>query len=192
MSLEIQKQELQNLGFKILQSSPDKIIATRKQWYLDCMFTRMSQFVFIHQVDKLTKQRIETDRQNLEAEARKIDDSLLPRGFQKGNAVFSLYFAEEMDEESKKFCHSSPAVRFAHFYLPAAYEKKTNSLYYLQHSPIWGFLFYPKFRYLIRRLLHPQSAPTSAPISWVGLGFDLFLIIMIAFSVLYWGWVLLK
>lgn len=192
MSMEIQKQELQNLGFRILQESPDKIIATRKQWYWDCMFTRMSQFIFIQKVDKLTRERIESDRNNLEAEARKIDDSLLPRGFQKGNAVFSLYFADEMDEAAKSFCHSSPAIRFAHFYLPAAYERKSNALYFIQHTPMWGYIFYPKFRYLIRRLLHPQSAPKSEPISLIGICFDLFLILCFAFSFFYWGSVLLK
>jgi hypothetical protein len=66
-------------------------------------------------------------------------------------------------------------VRFAFFYLPSALDQKSGTTYYLQDTPIWGYIYYGKFRYLSQRLLNPAGIQGSEPLSPAGIGITVFI-----------------
>lgn len=169
MALEQQRRELERFNFQIAKEEPDRLIALKQKWYPDCLVTKMTYVVFVRQVPHLTADMIEADRNQLQAEAKQLNPSMLPRGFQAGVAVITLYIADRVDFEAQSLCKRKPKIRFAWFYLPAALEQSTGTQCYLKETPLWGFIYYSKFRYLIRRLLNPSEAPIQEPRSTLGL-----------------------
>ncbi|MFO1518708.1 MAG: hypothetical protein U1F57_03440 [bacterium] len=186
MALETQRVELEKLGFKIVQQTEDSLAATRKKWHWDCLFTRISYVVFVYRVSRLTAERVESDRIRLVEEGKKLDTSFLPRGFQKGVAVLVLYVADEIDEAARVLIETKPKVRFAFFYLPSAFDQKRQTAVYLKDNPIWGWLYYPKFRGTSLRLLSPIQHPGGEPVSLVGVGMTAFIafILLVEFAVI--------
>ncbi|MGB7415734.1 MAG: hypothetical protein WA902_16125 [Thermosynechococcaceae cyanobacterium] len=169
MSLDAQRQELQRFNFQIVKDEPETLIALRQKWYWDCLLTKITSVVFVRQVQDLTLDMIESDRTQLEADAKQLNPSLLPRGFQAGVSVITIYIAERIEFEAQTRLKSKPKIRFAWFYLPAALEQSTGKLCYLKETPIWGFIYFSKFRYLIRRLLQPSDTPIEEPPSIAGI-----------------------
>ncbi|MEO0377267.1 MAG: hypothetical protein AAF329_22215 [Cyanobacteria bacterium P01_A01_bin.17] len=176
MSLNAQRSELERFNFEIVKDEPETLIALRQKWYPDCLLTKMTYVVFVRKVPHLSVDMMEADREQLQANAKQLNPSLLPRGFQAGVAVITIYIAERVDFEAQSLCKRKPKIRFAWFYLPAALEQSSSKVFYLKETPIWGFLYYGKFRYLIRRLLQPTDAPVQEPKSIVGVVFGLVLI----------------
>lgn len=176
MSLEAQRSQLQRFDFEIVKDEPDTLIALRQKWYPDCLLTKMTYVVFVRKVPHLSVDMMEADRNQLQTDAKKLNPSLLPRGFQAGVAVITIYIADRVDFEAQSLCKQKPKIRFAWFYLPAALEQSSSKVFYLKETPIWGFLYYSKFRYLIRRLLQPTDAPVQEPKSVVGIVFGLVLV----------------
>ncbi len=177
MSLELQRQELERFGFQLVKDGSDTLIALRQKWYPDCLLTKMTYVVFVRQLQHLSADMIEADRTQLQAEAKQLNPSLLPRGFQAGVSVITIYIADQVDFEAQSICKSKPKIRFAWFYLPAALEQSTGKLCYLKETPLWGFVYYSKFRYLIRRLLQPTGAPVQEPKSIFGMVFGIVLLV---------------
>jgi len=175
MPLQAQRSELERLQFKIVKESDDSIIAFRKKWHWDCLFTRLTYVVFVRKVAKLDLETIERDRNELSGEAKRLDSPLIPRGFQKGFAVLTFYLAETIDDSARERLTTKPKVRFAFFYLPSALDQKTGKTYYLQDTPIWGYIYYGKFRYLTQRLLNPASPTGTEPFSPAGIGITVFI-----------------
>jgi hypothetical protein len=175
MSLEAQRQELQRFNFQIVKDQPDTLIALRQKWYWDCVLTKITSVVFVRQVQDLSVEMIDTDRTRLEADAKQLNPSLLPRGFQAGVSVVTIYIADRVEFEAQSRLKQKPKIRFAWFYLPAALERSTGKLCYLKETPLWGFIYYSKFRYLIRRLLQPTNAPVKEPLSGLGIVFNVIL-----------------
>jgi hypothetical protein len=175
MSLQYQRLELGRLQFKEISNTDDSIIALRKKWYWDCLFTRLTTVAFIRKVDQLSGEMIEKDRLDLSNQAKKLDSSLLPRGFQKGVAVLTIYLAQNVDASAQEKCLTKPKVRFAFFYLPSALEQSTGKTFILKETPIWGFIYYGKLKYLSQRLLSPSEVPPKEPLSSVGIGLTVFI-----------------
>jgi hypothetical protein len=73
-----------------------------------------------------------------------------------------------------------PKTRFAFFYVPAAIDESTRLSHFIRSTPIWGGLYYGTFRYLIGRLLHPQTTKPSWPISGGGLALTLVFVAIMA------------
>ncbi|PZD72267.1 hypothetical protein C1752_03854 [Acaryochloris thomasi RCC1774] len=174
--LDAQRSELERFNFEIVKDEPETLIALRQKWYPDCLLTKMTYVVFVRKVQHLSVDMMEADREQLQANAKQLNPSLLPRGFQAGVAVITIYIAERVDFEAQSLCKRKPKIRFAWFYLPAALEQSSSKVFYLKETPIWGFLYYGKFRYLIRRLLQPTDAPVQEPKSVVGVVFGLVLV----------------
>ena len=176
MSLQEQRQELERLGFKVVRESPDSLVALRQKWHWDCLLTKLTYVVFVRRVIGLKAAGIEADRARMEEEARTLDPSALPRGFQKGVAVLPLYIADQVDESARALLERKSKIRFAFFYLPAALDLSSGRAYYLRGTPAWGALYFSKFRFLVRRVLEPAGSPTSWPVSAMGTIFGLLII----------------
>jgi hypothetical protein len=168
MSLEPQRQELQRLGFTLVDAEDGTVIGVRRKWHLDCILTRITYVVFVRHVEHLTAEVIEHDRVELEQRARGLDTSILPRGFQKGVAVITAYVAGQVDDGARSLCEQKPKTRFAYFYLPGVIDAGTGQVHYLRRTPAWGALFFSKFRFLMQRMLQPGAGAAHWPVSVAG------------------------
>jgi hypothetical protein len=182
MSLEQQKTELEGQGFKIVEESPETLVAVRQRWHWDCVFSKLTAVVFVRRVGTLTTTQLETDRAELEARAKNLDPSILPRGFQKGTAVLTAYIADQIEEGARALCEQKPRVRFAWFYLPGVLNLATGQAHFLRTTPLWGAIFFGKFRYILGRLLEPKSVIGREPLSVFGTILTVLIVVMLVAS----------
>lgn len=166
--LSAQQQELSHLNFRVLEVTPDTIIAARRTFNWECLLTWVNYTVFVRRVPLLNAQVMETDQQTLMQKAQQANQSPLPRGFQSGNAVLVAYIADQVDLEARQLCQRKTKIRFAQFYVPAASDHEGQT-YLIQKTPLWGFIYYVKFRYILNRLLKPTGTPNQEPRSTAGL-----------------------
>lgn len=182
-----QQQELGWLNFRTLDVTPDTIIAARRTFNWDCLFTWVNYTVFVRWVALLTAQIMEADQVTLMQKARQAHQSPLPRGFQSGNAVLVVYIADQVDLEAQQLCQQRTKIRFAQFYVPAALDQN-QQIYLMSKTPLWGFIYYTRFRYILNRLLKPQGTPNQEPRSIAGMiltGMIILYMLLLAVTLLY-------
>ena len=182
--LASRKAELERQGFTILAEGPVLVTAGRGRWYWDCAMTKLVYTVFVRRVPVLDETTYFADRVKLEEEAASLDASALPRGFQKGNAVIVLYVADRVDPEVLERIEHKPERGFAKFHFPVVLDLSTGRGTYLESTPHWGSLYYPKFRHLAERLLHPEAPPTKEPLSGMGVALAILLMTSCVLSLL--------
>jgi hypothetical protein len=182
MPLDAQRKDLETLGFRIVSEREDELVAVRPKWHWDCLFTKLTYVVFVRRTPNLTVADIEADRTRLQDQAKQIDPSALPRGFQKGVVVLTCYLADHVDPAARELCEQSPKVRFAFFYLPAVLDQSSGRAHYIRSTPMWGALFYGKFRHIIGRLLEPARTSGGEPVSVAGVVFTCVLGLLILAS----------
>jgi hypothetical protein len=183
MTLAQRRAELERLGFQIVEETQETLVATTRRFHFDCMFTSVSYVVFVRHVPELTAELIEQDRLELQQRASSLDPSRLPRGFQKGTAVLTAYLADRVTPEARALCETKPKVRFAYFYLPAVLDRSTGLAHYLRTTPIWGALFFSKFRFLHESLLADTPTGGSWPVSGFGIFLTAFVIVVLLLNV---------
>jgi len=164
-------------------------IAARRTFNWECLLTWVNYTVFVRWIPLLTAQVMEADQQTLMQKAKQANQSPLPRGFQSGNAVLVAYIADQVDLEARQLCQRNTKIRFAQFYVPAASEQQGQT-YLIQKTPLWGFIYYVKFRYILNRLLKPEGTPNQEPRSTAGLiltgVFVLYMLLLVVFVVMFW------
>ncbi len=183
MSLDQQRAELGRLGFRIVADSSDRIVATARRFHWDCVFTWISYIVLVRRVEDLVVPQIDADRDEMQRTAGSIDPSALPRGLQKGTALLTVYVADRVAPAAQELLARKPAVRFASFYVPAALDQSTALTHFVRDTPMWGAIYYGKFRYLIQRLLVQRKSGSSWPLSPFGATLKVLLILMTVASV---------
>ncbi len=171
------------MGFKIVRETGDTLIGTRTKFYWDAILTKVTYVCFVRRVAKLDAATIEMDRNVLENEAKTLDPSALPRGFQKGVAVITAYLADEASVDAMAICDDKPKVRFAFFYVPGVRNLGTKTAHFVRGTPAWGALYYGKFRWILGRLLEPESAPAKEPLSKGGAIMGLVFLLVIVLNV---------
>ncbi|MEZ4449796.1 MAG: hypothetical protein R3B09_09960 [Nannocystaceae bacterium] len=182
MSLKDRRQELERLGFRIVDETDDTLVGVQRRFHWDCALTKLTYVLFVREVDQLTESILEADRESLSARARDLDPSILPRGFQKGTAVVTAYLARSVTPGARELCDRKPRVRFAFFYMPAVLDTSAGVATYLRSTPMWGALYYSKLRFLIGSVLEPTKAGGGWPISIGGALMTIFLLLVIAFN----------
>lgn len=164
-----QQAELERLGFKILEAERNTLIASRRSFYWDCILTFVNYTVFVQRVTTLSAEMILSDRDRLISESKQINRSSLPRGMQSGNAVLVVYVADRVNPDAQELCERQGRLGFAQFYVPAALDLNQNAAFLIRKTPIWGAVYYSKFRYVLARLLSPQGTPNQEPLSTSGI-----------------------
>jgi len=187
-SLIAQKAELERLDFKILEADHDRIVASRRSFYWECLLTYLNYTIFVQRVNELSLERMMNDRDRLIPESKELNRSRLPRGMQSGNAILVVYIADRVQPDAQNLCERQGKLGFAEFYVPAALDLKQNAAFLIQKTPAWGAIYYSKFRYILARLLSPQGTPNQEPRSTSGLvisaiffGFPLLYIVLMLF-----------
>jgi len=160
--------ELERLGFQVLQVEPETLIAGRRSFYWDCMFTFVNYTVFVRRVTALSVQMLESERTQFLLRSKTLNPSSIPPGFQSGNAVLVVYIADQVDIDAQLFCEHQVRLGFAQFYIPAVLDLSRESAFLLRHTPLWGAVYYSKFRYILGRLLSPRGRPNQEPLSISG------------------------
>lgn len=181
--LHAARTELERIGFRIAKDEAESVIAVRSKFHWDCMFTKVTYVVFARHVANLDPATLDADRARLETEGRSLDPSMLPRGLQKGTAVLTAYYADAITPEAVTQLDQKPKVRFAFFYMPGARQCETHPAHFIRSTPMWGALYYSKFRWVLGRLLEPTTTPEKEPLSMAGGIFTLFLVLVIALNV---------
>ncbi|AFY75196.1 hypothetical protein Syn7502_03332 [Synechococcus sp. PCC 7502] len=168
-SLSLRRDQLLDLGFKILHIESDTVIAGRRWFHWDCLFTLINYTVFVRRVTNLSLAMLESDHPQFLAKSQKLYPSFLPRGCQAGDAVLVVYIADQVDTESQFRCEHELNLGFAEFYVPAALDLSSKRLFLIRRIPLWGSLYYGKFRYILGLLLIPNSKTQQEPLSILGI-----------------------
>ncbi|MGG6269555.1 hypothetical protein ACQ4M3_33035 [Leptolyngbya sp. AN03gr2] len=187
-SLIAQQAELERLDFQILQADQDRIIASRRSFYWECLLTFVNYTVFVQRVRSLSAEMILNDRDRLIPESKQLNQSSIPRGLQSGNAILVVYVADRVEPDAQKLCERQGKLGFAEFYVPAALDLEGNAAFLIQKTPAWGAIYYCKFRYILARLLSPQGTPSQEPRSTLGI---VFLVLTFGFPLLFFAITLL-
>jgi hypothetical protein len=167
--LNQQRTELEKLGYAIISQTENEIIGIRRKWFWDCFATNLTMVIFVQTIDSLTAARIDEDATRMIAQARDVDPSSLPLGFQKGRAIISVYLAGRVESDAQRLCTSPQKLRYATMFFPAAIDQSNSSVHYLRSSPFWGSLYFGKLRYPVQRLLESANAPNKEPASIAGI-----------------------
>jgi hypothetical protein len=178
--LAARRKVLEELGYHVVAADDQRVVAARQKWYWDCFVTKLTTVVFVKRVERLDVQMMEEDRKRLEQEAKTIDTSLLPRGFQKGTGVFVCYLAGSVDPAVAALVQRKPATRWAYFYFPVVVDLGAQGAgYYCHETPAWGAIYYGKFRFLAERLAAPGTPGRSEPISAAGIVLIVIIVLML-------------
>ena len=82
--------------------------------------------------------------------ARALNDYKgLPRGFQNGVGSFNVLVSERVTPEAIIYAKATPKKHFAAFEMPIVYDLSQSKLYYFEHTPMWGAIYYKFIRKFI-------------------------------------------
>jgi hypothetical protein len=160
------RDELERIGFRIVSSSDESVVAVRQKWHWDAVITKMTYVVFVQAVGKLEESDLDPDE--FQRRGKDIDPSVLPRGFQKGTVVMPVFLARDVADGVLERVRSTPPMRFAFFFFPVIRDESSGEGAYCEKTPLWGGLYYAKFRWLASRILHPGQRG-GEPLSVAGL-----------------------
>ena len=141
---------LEHQGVRVVGDDGEELIAVHSKWHWEVFLTKMTWIVAVTRVGQLTTERIRADRDGLTQKARDLDPSALPRGFQKGMVVLSLYVADSVDDDAAAMLRRKPEMRFAWFHVPGALDRSTGQL--------------------LGEVLQPPSVPGKEPLSKLSCG----------------------
>jgi hypothetical protein len=169
MNPEDRRTELERLGYSIVSKTDDELIGVRSRWCWDGLATKLTSVVFVRSVPILSASEIRADAARLPAAAKDLDPSRLPQGLQKNRVAIAVYIAETVEPDARQICASPQPIRLPSLFYPAAFERSSGTAYYSKATPLWGGVYYAKFRYLVQRLLEPATAPAKEPVSVFGI-----------------------
>ena len=170
--LNQQRTELEKLGYAIISQTGNEIIGVRRKWFWDCFATNLTMVIFVQTIESLTAARIDEDATRMIAQARDVDRSSLPLGFQRGRAIISVYLAGKVESDAQRLCSSPQKLRYATMFFPAAMDQSTGSVHYLRTTPFFGGFYFGKLRYPVQHLLESAKAPNKEPVSIVGIVYE--------------------
>jgi len=171
MDLELasRRAELERLGFTILKQDAGSLVARRSKWHWECFLTNLTTVVLVRRVPTVSAADMGADRRWLKGAVSELDPSALPVGFQKGRAFLMVYLVDHPDPTALDEAAKRPAMELATFHLPAVVDPSGSATYY-DHTPIFGGIYFPIFRFLLRRICLPHEPPPARePKSGVGL-----------------------
>ena len=178
--LDSRRAELERLGFKIIPSS-NGVIGARGKFYWDCGFTKLNVVVFVRQVELLDEATFESLKDEINEISKGVSTTVLPRGFQSGQAVVGVFIADQFDEALKhRLASSRSRGSFAKTFFPILIDAKSESASYYQKTPLVGGVYYGKFRWLAERLAKPGASDEKEPVSLMGAAVSFAMIAILA------------
>lgn len=177
--LEQQRAELERLGYSIVEQSEYEVVGVRSKWYWDCFATNMTVVVFVRATGPLHAVHIQSQTEATIARAKQLDPFRLPVGFQHGRAVVPVYLADGLQPDAQYLCASEQPMRYGVQFFPAALDKTTGQAHYLRTTPIWGAVYFAKWRYLVQHLIEPHNAEDREPISKFGTVYGIVLLVLV-------------
>ncbi|TPN82391.1 hypothetical protein [Aquimarina algicola] len=74
-----------------------------------------------------------------------------PRGIQSGLGVISILLSTQIDAQAKEYCIKlKSGKKWAGFTIPVCINTSTNEVFAFDKNPIWGRIYYPHFKKLIK------------------------------------------
>ena len=76
-----------------------------------------------------------------------------PRGLQSGLGVISILISTKVDNAAVEYCQKLlSGKKWAGFSVPVTVNSSTNTVYSFDKNPIWGRIYYPYFKQMIKDL----------------------------------------
>ena len=123
-----------------------------KQFRWSWMATQLNTFYLIAEVEELSVVKLEELLQRAFQYAEKHYTGW-PRGLQSGIGVILIILTTSPDSEIQRYCLKlKSGKKWAGFTIPVVFDKETKKLYYIDHKPIWGMIYYPYFEDMIKKL----------------------------------------
>lgn len=77
-----------------------------------------------------------------------------PRGLQSGIGVISILISSNLTGDAKEYCRALRSVKkWAGFTIPVVVDSTENKVHQFVSSPMWGAIYYPHFKKLIKETL---------------------------------------
>jgi len=180
--LDQQRDELLRLGYSIVSESEHEIVGVRSVWHWDVIATNMTYVVFLRATGPLSRANVESEYDRMIKQARELDPSRIPRGFQHGRTIVPVYIADHVEPDAIALIEGPAPMHFAVQLFPMALDRSTGQAHYLRSTRMWGAAYLPKFRFLAMRLLEPESAPDREPVSGCGILVTVLTVLLLLFS----------
>lgn len=76
-----------------------------------------------------------------------------PRGLQSGLGVIAVLLSENINDDAIRYCKElKSGKKWAGFTIPVTMNASNNQVYSFDKNPVWGRIYYPHFRCLIKEL----------------------------------------
>ena len=149
-------------------------------WEL-CM--RLLDVVRVRQVDHLSRADVENEQPGIEAIAKQVDISVLPRGFQFGWQLVDLWLCDTADADALAFAADKVGKGMGVSWHPVIQTPEAVT----HASPFWGAAMWPKTEHTVQRLTGQSTASEPFPILGGILGLLMFWPTLIALTMVFCG-----
>ncbi len=147
----------------------------------------MNAVVFVREVDHLDHDAFENVKDELDEESKNHTSTLLPRGFQSGQAVVAVFIAQSISPSLKEEISSKRSKgAFAKLFFPVVIDAKSGEATYFDKTPFVGGVYYPKLRWLAKRLASPGADLQKEPLSWLGVGMTTWIAAIVVLNLARW------
>jgi len=86
-----------------------------------------------------------------------------PRGLQSGLGVITLLLSSRVDQDAIDFCRElKSGKKWAGFVVPVVMDSSSGQVYCFDREPVWGRIYYPHFKDLIRKTTIAVSPEIAA------------------------------
>lgn len=76
-----------------------------------------------------------------------------PRGLQSGLGVIVILISEKVDQEAIEYCKKlKSGKKWAGFAIPVTIDASSKQVYFFDHKPMWGRIYYPYFNKMINQI----------------------------------------
>lgn len=133
----------------------DSVIGYEKRFRWRWMATQLNTFIVVtdYKDKKVGVEEIEYHINNSFNYAKKHYTGW-PRGLQSGLGVISILISNEVTPEAKEYCQAlRSGKKWAGFTIPVVVNSSKNEVYKFLSSPMWGAIYYPNFKKLIKQTI---------------------------------------
>ena len=72
---------------------------------------------------------------------------------QSGLGVISVLISNKINDDAKVYCRKlKSGKKWAGFSIPVVFNSETEEVFEFEKNPIWGRIYYPHFKKLIKNL----------------------------------------
>jgi len=157
---------LAELGFRMVSNEPTEWVFVRDRWYLDGL-TNARMVVSVRAVDSLSGSILDVDARGFAARLGELESRSWLGKLLGVRVGIRIYLATSIDTSAAAMLQRSPRWHWRSITVLAARDQ-SGQVFRIRTSPPWFVSLFPKYTFVIQRLLEPGTSPVREPISWSG------------------------